>query len=72
MSTLGEQKSDSVVRTTRGQAKVRDGRVVVEFGWLDGENELHQVMLDVDVYAIELARDLCAAISEQRDSEGVV
>jgi len=56
--------------TTRGEAQLRDGRVVITFGVLDGETmSVTPVTLDVDGYALELARDLLVAISEQRQTE---
>lgn len=53
------------MRTTSGQAKLIDGYVVITFGVLDDANNLSTITLDVDPYAIVLARDLIAAIAEQ-------
>jgi hypothetical protein len=51
--------------TTHGVAHVQDGKVVIAFGYLDEDRVLHRITLDVDAYAIALARDLCAAIGSQ-------
>lgn len=60
------------IETTKGQARLIDGRVVITFGLLDrGTRSVHDVTVDVDAYAIELVRDLASALSEQGDSEGV-
>lgn len=56
-------------RTTKGAATLRDGKVVIVFGVLDEENHLSEVILDVDAYALELARDLLGAVSQQRQIE---
>jgi hypothetical protein len=58
-----------MTRTTSGQAKLVDGYVVIEFGVLHdetpGEWAVETVTLDVDAYALQLARDLLIAISDQ-------
>ena len=57
------------MRTTHGHATLQEGNVVIRFGLLDESNALTEVTVDVTAYAIELARDLLAAVSEQRSIE---
>lgn len=62
-----------MIDTTYGQAKVLDGYVVIEFGVLhldEPEWPVETVVLNVDGYAKEIARDLLVAICEQAEAEG--
>lgn len=58
-----------VKRTTHGSAALRDGYVTISFGVLDENNNVSDIELDVDAYAIILARDILTAISEQSTEE---
>lgn len=55
--------------TTSGFARLRDGYVTIEFGVFDGTSTVQKLELNVDAYALELARDLLTAISEQQGIE---
>lgn len=59
-----------VYRTTSGLAALRDGRVTIRFGYLEGPGRtLRHIELDVDAYAVELIRDLAAALSDRETSQ---
>lgn len=59
-------------RTTHGQTLSKGNVITIRFGYLDETNVLHEIELDVDAYALILARDLVTACVDQADCEGIV
>jgi len=63
-----------MTRTTHASVKLVDGYVVIEFGVLHegrpGEEwAVETVALDVDPYALQLARDLLITLSDRETEE---
>jgi hypothetical protein len=57
---------DTARRTTSGMARCEDGRITIDFGYLDADNTLHRMVLDVTAYADVLVRDLAGAVVDLR------
>lgn len=58
------------IETTSGLAQLRDGKVIIRFGLLRNhpsvdERTVEHVILDVDAYAVALARDILTAACER-------
>lgn len=60
-----------MLRSTHVEPQLREGSIVLDVGYLDDDNQLHELVVDVDSFAVELAVALLQVVLHQRDSEGV-